>query len=427
MSTPKERTDLGARTAVSRRTFLEAALALPALVGGARVGSPRPVRARRPRVVVVGAGAFGGWTALVLARRGAAVTLIDAWGPGNARSSSGGETRVIRAGYGPDRGYTRLATRALALWREHERRWRRTLFRRTGVLWMVSTTDDAFERAAVGTLRDEGIPVEELSTAEAARRYPQVDFDGVRWALFEPEAGFLRAREACQLVLDAFVAVGGVYRRGWSRPGPLAGGRMAGVELADGSSAVADAYVFACGPWLPRLFPDLLPPIIRVTRQEVIFLGTPAGDPRFDEPGFPVWADRGERFLYGVPSGAGRGFKVADDTRGPDFDPTSEDREPREEVVHLLREYVGRRFPALRAAPLLEARVCQYASTPDAHFIVDRHPEADAVWIVGGGSGHGFKHGPALGEHVAALVLGEAQPEARYSLESRTGPAGARP
>jgi glycine/D-amino acid oxidase-like deaminating enzyme len=361
-------------------------------------------------VVVVGAGAFGGWTALYLRRRGARVTLVDAWGPGNARASSGGDTRVLRATYGPRGVYTRLAVRARALWREHERRWGRRLYHEIGVLWLVED-DDRYERAALPLLREAGVAFEQLSGAETARRYPQINCERVRWAILEREAGYLAARAACGAVLAGFVAEGGEYRALAAQPGRVAGGRLAGVRLSDGTTLTADAYVFACGPWLGRLFPDVLGERIRVTRQEVFFFGTPPGDPRFTEEALPVWADHGARFMYGIPGNEWRGFKVADDTRGPPFDPTSGERLPTPAALRAVRDYLAVRFPALADAPLLEARVCQYENSPDEDFIVDRHPDAADLWLVGGGSGHGFKHGPALGELVADLVLaGEAAP-----------------
>src|SRR5580692_13012864 len=104
---------------------------------------------RKPHVAVVGAGAFGGWTALYLLRGGARVTLIDACGPGNSRSSSGGETRIMRGAYGPDQPYTKLAARALKLWTKYEKRWKQQFLHRTGVLWMVSDRDDSFERGSI--------------------------------------------------------------------------------------------------------------------------------------------------------------------------------------------------------------------------------------------------------------------------------------
>src|SRR5437016_3133801 len=138
--------------------------------------------AKQPHVVVVGAGAFGGWTALYLRRGGARVTLVDAWGPGNARASSGGETRVIRATYGPRAVYTHMAVRALALWREHERRWKQRLLHPIGVLWLVED-DDSYEKAALPLLKEAGCRFEELSGAETAKRYPQINCARVRWAI----------------------------------------------------------------------------------------------------------------------------------------------------------------------------------------------------------------------------------------------------
>jgi glycine/D-amino acid oxidase-like deaminating enzyme len=367
-------------------------------------------------VVVVGAGAFGGWTALSLRRRGARVTLVDAWGPGNARASSGGETRVIRATYGARGIYTRLAVRALALWKEHAERWHRKLYHGIGMLWLVES-DDQEEQAALPLLKAAGVAFEQLSGAETARRYPQINCERVRWAIFEREAGYLTARAACATVLEGFLAEGGEYRQlAVERPAAVRG-ELPGVKLSDGATLTADAYVFACGPWLGPLFPDVIGERVRPTRQEVYFFGTPAGDRRFTEDALPVWGDHGSHFWYGIPGNEWRGFKLADDTRGPPFDPTAGERVPSATGIAVARAYLAYRFPALTAAPLVEARVCQYEQSPDEHFIIDRHPSAANVWLVGGGSGHGFKHGPAVGELVAGLVLagGTAPPEFRLS------------
>jgi glycine/D-amino acid oxidase-like deaminating enzyme len=188
------------------------------------------------------------------------------------------------------------------------------------------------------------------------------------------------------------------------------------LELSNGEHLAADQYVFACGPWLGNLFPDVIGKSIRPTRQEVYYFGAPAGDRSFEPDALPVWADFDERMFYGFPSIDQRGVTIADDTRGPDFDPTGGDRSPSLDNVDRARAFLARRFPNLASAPLLEARVCQYENSPDGHLIVDRHPEAKNVWLVGGGSGHGFKLGPALGEHVAQCVLDEAKPETAFSI-----------
>ncbi|HKA59482.1 MAG TPA: FAD-dependent oxidoreductase [Gemmatimonadales bacterium] len=371
--------------------------------------------ATKPHVVVVGAGAFGGWTALFLRRQGARVTLLDAWGPGNARASSGGETRVIRATYGSRMVYTRMAVRALTLWKEHEQRWNRRLFHGIGVLWLVES-DEQYEKAALPILRDAKVRFEELTGPEVVRRWPQINCDRVRWAIYETDGGYLTARRACAAVLEGFLAEGGEYRQLAVQPPVPSGGRLSSVTLSDGSPLTADSFVFACGPWLGSLFPDVIGDRIRATRQEVFFFGTPPGDQRFTETALPVWADHGTTFMYGIPGNEWRGFKVADDTRGPVIDPTTESRVPRPEALKIARDYIGYRFPALKDAPLLEARVCQYEESPDEHFIIDRHAGAANAWLVGGGSGHGFKHGPAVGELVARLVLSGAAPDEQFRL-----------
>jgi glycine/D-amino acid oxidase-like deaminating enzyme len=371
-------------------------------------------------IAVIGAGAFGGWTALHLLESGARVTLLDVWGPGNSRASSGGETRIMRTTYGPDQPYTELAARALKLWQRYERRWKRQFFHRTGVLWMVSSLDDAYERGSLELLRASRIKFQELSTLQMKKRWPQINFADVHWGIFEPECGYLDARTSCQAVVEAFVAQGGNYRQlavsanGLESDGK--GSPLRSLMLSDGSRLKADHYVFACGPWLGRLFPVTLGKIIQPTKQDIFFFGTPSGDSRFSDAQLPVWGDHSRRFFYGIPGSDRRGFKVADDTRGPAFDPTNGERVVSQATLKRVRDYVAFRFPAMKTAPLIETRVCQYEQTSDSNFIVDRHPEMNNVWILGGGSGHGFKHGPALGETMAMLVMKDGEPTAIWRL-----------
>jgi glycine/D-amino acid oxidase-like deaminating enzyme len=202
--------------------------------------------------------------------------------------------------------------------------------------------------------------------------------------------------------------------------------RFTRLALSDGTHLTADRFVFACGPWLGALFPDVVGRLVTPTRQDVFYFGTPSGDSRFDEAAMPVWVDVGPRLMYGIPGNAHRGFKIGDDSPGPMFDPTNGVRDLRAAALRRVRAYLARRFPALGRAPLVGFEVCQYEATPDSHFIVDRHPAADNVWIAGGGSGHGFKMGPAVGEMLAALVLGAAAPEPALSLSRLAGARRAR-
>ena len=401
----------------SRRSFLKTS----AIAGAACIaGSPAFAASFRGPAIVVGAGAFGGWSALQLLRKGAKVTLLDAWGPGNSRASSGGETRVIRATYGPVGIYTQMVARALQLWQENEQRWNLKLFFRSGALRMAGT-DDSYERAALPLLKEAGVRFEKLSTADCAKRWPQVNFEGVSWSIFEPDSGYLAARRGCEAVLNAFLKEGGQYRQAQVTPGPITSNRMQGISNSSGENLNADYYVFACGPWLGKVFP-FLAPVITPTRQEVFFFGTAAGDLRFTDAQLPVWIDGGgqhvgsEHLFYGVPGNHWRGFKMADDARGPVIDPTTTERQISDEGLAAARAHLRLRFPSMAGAPLVESRVCQYENSTDHNFILDRHPEAENVWIVGGGSGHGFKHGPVMGEMVSDAVLGLKAPPSEMAL-----------
>ena len=386
---------------LTRRKFVTAAITAPFVLRyGAR-------RLAADHVVVVGAGAFGGWTALTLLRAGMRVTLVDAWGAGNSRASSGGETRVIRTVYNGNALYTQMAARAFTLWREAEEQWKRQVLFRTGAIWMCET-DDSYVRHSIEPIKAVGLSVEEMTPTEAARRYPQMGFRDVRTAFFEPEAGYLTARAACELVRETVVREGGTYKHASVHPATTAGGRLTRVVLSDGGTLDADRFVFACGPWMGQLFPDVVGRRIVATRQEVFFFGTPAGDTRFDSGTLPVWVHVGERLVYGIPSHEGRGLKLADDTAGPEVDPTTQQRVPSSEGTARARELVAKRFPALADAPLVETRVCQYEASTDGNYLVDRHPQLENVWLLGGGSGHGFKMGPAFGEHAAAVIQGRA-------------------
>ena len=355
-------------------------------------------------VAVVGAGVFGAWIAFHVRRAGKSVVLVDAYGAANSRASSGDESRIIRMGYGADEIYTRWAMRSLAMWQDFLRRLDEPLFHRTGVLWMARE-EDPYSLNTMRTLQKLDVRFEKLSRAELERRYPQIHFGSVTWGMLEPDSGVLMARRAVQRVVEAAVKAGVDYR----------------IEKVDPSNKPlvdAETFVYACGPWLPKLFPDLLRERIHPTRQEVFYFGVPPGDRRFTATQLPPWIDfRGE--VYGLPDLENRGFKVGPDRHGPVFDPDMGDRTVTKEGLEAARHFLAERFPALKDAPLVETRVCQYENTSNGDFLIDRHPELENVWLVGGGSGHGFKHGPVLGEYVAAKVLEDGSPEPRFSLATK--------
>ena len=371
---------------------------------------------QRYDVAVIGAGVFGAWTAYHLARAGRRVFLADAYGPGHARASSGGETRIIRLGYGAAELYTRWAARSLALWQEFEERAGQTLFHRTGVL-SLARAGDPLARATRETLAGVGARFEELEAPELARRYPQMRCDPDDRAIYEPESGAILARRAVQAVVRAAVGEGAEYLAAAVAP-PAGEGRLEAVRAGSGAELRAGDFVFACGPWLPKIFPELLGGRIRPTRQEVFFFGAPAGDRRFAPPALPAWIDFGAE-IYGVPDLEERGFKIGLDRHGPAFDPDAGERLVTAGPLAEVRGYLARRFPDLAGAPLVEARVCQYENTSNGDFLIDRHPAWENVWLLGGGSGHGFKHGPALGEYAAARLTGGGEVDPRFRLASK--------
>jgi len=367
-----------------------------------------------PRVVVAGAGAWGGWIALHLLRAGHDVTLVDPWGPGNTRASSGDDSRIVRANYGAATHYVEMGARSLELWKEFEREQGLELIRRCGVLWMEGMRGEE-HRASLPIMDSLGVPYEQFSATELRRRYPQINSEDFESAVLEPEAGYAFARRSCRAVAEAFQRGGGEYRRAALRPVVGGGASLVQVELDTGEVIEAEAFVFACGPWLHQVLPDVLGKLIRPTRQELFYFGEPAGG-HFGDETMPAWIDHHEHLWYGIPGNESRGFKIGDDARGPDTDPTTQDRVPTEAFIRATRDYAAYRFPGLAGAPITEARVCQYENTPDNDFILDRHPRLQNAWIAGGGSGHGFKHGPAIGEHLCALVEGRARVRSEFAL-----------
>jgi glycine/D-amino acid oxidase-like deaminating enzyme len=375
-----------------------------------------------PDVVVVGAGAFGGWAALHLREMGHEVRLLDAYGPGNGRAASGGETRQIRVGYGDQETYSRWVLRALGMWKVREQEFGESLLLGTGRLQLASgwteelrATRTVFEKLGV---EHEVVPHDELS-----KRHPQMRPEGIEFALFEPSAGVLRARHTMQVVLRAFEKKGGRFSIGRAESPSGSGSRLARISLTGGGTVSAGTYVFACGPWLPKLFPELLGRKIFTPRRDTFFFGTPAGDARFNYPNLPNFADTG---YYGFSNIDSRGFKLCPQGEQVAFDPDLDERVHNGYLLERARAYLAHRFPDLSDQPLLESRVCQTEMTIDENFIVQRHPQWENVWIAGGGSGHGFKHGPVVGEYVARRVAGkdeEPELEALFRIKPETFPA----
>ena len=358
-----------------------------------------------PSAVVVGAGIFGSSVARRLGLNGWDVTLVDRYPPGHVRAASGDESRLIRFSHGQDGWYTRSAWRARELWRELEEQTGTELLVQSGVAWLVRS-EEGWEAESERTLRAEGVPVDRISLDAAEDLFPSFDGEGLAFVLYEPEAGILRAREAVRVIVGDALARGARLLGGVARPDGAA-------VAVDGQRLEADRIVWACGAWLPSIFPDLVK--LRITKQDVFYFGAGVD---WQTPPVPGWVDYGGA-VYGLGDLDGRGVKVAPDREGPEFDPDGDPRVASADGEREARRYIATRFPALADAPLVGTRTCAYSLTPDTHFLIAPHPEHERVWLLGGGSGHGFKHGPALGEYVAGLLEERDEPDVRFGLEPR--------
>ena len=395
------------------------------------------------RVVVVGAGVMGSWTALWLRRAGHDVTLVDRHGPGNRLGSSGDASRITRSSHGADRHYPVWQRRALGHWRDLESTAGEPLFVQAGVVWLASDAQ-TFEADSQASLEALGIPVERWSHDELAQRVPVMNPDGVPWALFEPEAGALLARQGVVATIGAFEAAGGRVITGRVEPvepggeanGPLGrpsrSGALERVRLDDGTELDADAFVFAAGPWLPDLFPATLGELIVPHRQDVMHFAVPPGDRRYAPGAMPVWIDF-EGSFYGFPALDGVSLKACPDWLGPRERCDDSARACADETVEASRAILRRRFPAVADQPVVRTWTCFYEVTPDANFVIDRHPTMEDTWVAGGGTGHAFKHGPVIGEYLAALVAGDtassaplAPPDGRFAIGAREAHASFR-
>ncbi len=368
-------------------------------------------------VAVVGAGVFGAWIALHLAKRGQRVLLLDAYGPGHSRSSSGDESRIIRMGYGADEIYTQWSRRSLVQWKElFAATAKQELFQKTGVLWLAES-GNAQLQATVDALRRNQVEFEQFDRAALGLRYPQINLDGIASGIYEPESGVLMARRAVAATVAESVRLGVEFKLA-AIAEPYGSGTFEYVTSGAGEQFSAKEFVFACGAWLAKLFPEFLGDSIFPTRQTVFYFGVPAGDDRFSSPALPTWLIKNDE-CYGMPDLESRGLKIALDQHGERIDPDTQSRVVTTTEAEEIRRLVAYRFPGLAHAPIVETRVCQYENTWNGDFLIDRHPTLSNVWLAGGGSGHGFKHGPAVGEYLAGQILDEAKPEPRFLLANK--------
>lgn len=355
-----------------------------------------------PSALVVGGGIFGSALADRLTTDGWEVTLVDTFEPGDPRSESGGETRMLRYSHGADRFYTELSYKSLALWRELGA----GVLVEAGAVWLAH--DEAgWESKSEATLRAAGIPVERLTPEETRALFPSLNVDDVAFGVLETEGGVLRAGDGVRALVARARAGGLQVVQAAATPAGAA------VALADDRRLEADHVIWACGAWLGRVFPGLVE--LRITRQDVCLFDVPS---EWATPGVPGWLDFDSSF-YGHGLIEPHGMKVSNDREGAEIDLDPRPERASDASMARSSEYLARRFPALAGSSIRSAPVCHYSLTADGGFLFARHPEYERVWLLGGGSGHGYKHGPAMAEGVAAVLRGEAEAEARFRLGAR--------
>jgi sarcosine oxidase len=397
---------------VDRRAFLKTAVQAGALATGAYAAGGCRVLFPSPDVVVIGAGAFGVWTAYYLRRMGAKVTLVDAFGPGNSRATSGDETRGVRTSYG-DRPHGQLwmrwANQAITRWKQWDDDWGREtqtrLFYTTGDL-ILREEWEPFLTTTRDWWRKEGIAHQVLSVDDVRKHYPVINLDKINVVLHEPNAGVVRARRACENVAGVFQILGGKLVIGRASMDLPARGRLDRLMVQNGGPLRADQYVFALGPWLPKSFPALFAKKIRTPLGYVYYFGTPYNDYRFTYPNLPSYNFPG---ITGWPAliPDNRGFRVRTGG-GPVGDPDASERWIDPKSFERPRVFLAERFPLLQTSQLLETRACHYELSVTRNFVVDRHPTLTNVWIAGAGNAEGFKFGPVIGEYIAKRALGDA-------------------
>jgi sarcosine oxidase len=359
-------------------------------------------------VVIVGAGVMGASLAWWFAREGTQVTLVDQFEPGDARASSGGESRLIRCSHGADPDYTASARRARELWREVEAEAGTELMVECGMAWFAHR-EDGWESESITTLGRQGIPAQRLEPEAAMKLFPALGVGDLAFVLYEPEAGVLRAERAVRTLAGQAVAHGARLERAVAR----CDGDTSSVVLDDGRRLEADKVVWACGPWLAEQFGEHVS--LRITRQDLCFFD---GGPAWAAPGVPGWVDF-DLAMYGTGDLDGHGVKAAPDAEGPELaasaalpgiDPASE---------RAARDYLALRFPPLAQAPLRSSRACRYELSTNGHFVAAPLPGRAGHWLIGGGSGHGFKHGPALAEQVGRALRGGPPLPSHFALTER--------
>lgn len=355
-------------------------------------------------VIVAGLGAAGSASASHLAGLGQRVLGLDRFSPPHALGSSHGGTRIIREAYFEGSAYVPLVRRAYELWHELERESGETLLAQTGGI-TIGRPGGALFQGALTSAMEHAIPHETLSSAELARRYPDLRPDDDMSGILETRAGVLFPEACIAALLGQARARGSVVQAGepvldWSAT-------SSGVTVQTPRETYsAGTLVLAAGPWLPELLGED-GPSLWVERQVMHWFGSRErpGGVRTRAP-ITLWEYEPDRVLYTIPD-FGSGTKAAFHHAGEPSQADDVRRSVDQAEIAAIEQIVGRHMPGL-IPKVQRSATCMYTNTPDQHFLIDRHSEHPNVIIVSACSGHGFKFAPAVGEIVAGLVAGSS-------------------
>ncbi len=359
------------------------------------------------KINVIGSGIWGACTAYFLQKEGAEVELYDMWGPGNARSGSGGASRIIRLSYGDDKIYTDLTNKSFKFWENLSNESDRELYNENGMLWMVSQNDSSYITNSAKHIERCGHSLKEISINKVKKMYPKINFEDINQVFFEKKAGALMASRCCKNVVRKYQKNGGKINIGEVKINEEELDKNNSITY-NGKNLNADYFVIACGPWNRKLLPNFLEKITYTSRQEVYYFSVPNSCAKdYNLQNMPCWLDLNANnpSYYGIPFHLNKGFKIAYDERTTLFDPDTSDRIPKPELVKRVKEYCYRRFPKLSGLPISETRVCQYENSLDGDFIINKHHKNKKIIVLSGSSGHGFKMGPGIGEMVSDVIL----------------------
>ena len=361
------------------------------------------------RAAVVGAGVFGLSTAIELRRRGHDVTVFERGPIPHPEASSTDVSKAIRrTWYGDGDTYVDLVERAAVLWRQWEHHFPTPIYHQCGQLVVLSDFRPGTPMyESWQLLRRRGIDVELLDAGEAAARFPQFAFEGGETCVHDPWAGYLESGRAVRFMADMASELG--VRLAPNTPVSAVDETADGVRVqTELGGRVFDAAVVAAGVWLERLVPSLAPHV-RISHQQMVFVEVDAPE-RFAHGAFPMFTfDPDQGGWYGFPLLREGFLKIAEERIGPEVD-ANIDRAGTPDFADRAVDFLRRRIPEMAQGRLVGGRSCLYASTPDDHFFIDRAPGADRVFVAGGGSGHGFKFGGAIGELAADAVEDRANP-----------------